>query len=94
MVSKDDVICLKTSAFYALLDEVIAHIDEKHKLLQDAKWIDGDKAMELLNITSRTTLQNIRDNGKIRFSKTSPKNILYDRESVMNYIDDNAQETF
>lgn len=93
-MNTDTVICIRSTAFFALIDKVITHIDENYQLPKEAKWIDSDKAMELLNITSRTTLQNIRDSGKIRFSKTSPKNILYDRESVMKYIDDNAQETF
>ncbi len=93
MTLKSDTICIKTSAFYALLDEVIAHIDEKHQLPKESKWVDGHTAMVLLNITSRTTLQNIRDEGKIRFSKTSLKNIMYDRDSILKYIEDNAQET-
>ena len=94
MTLKNDTICIKTSAFYALLNEVIAHIDEKYHLPKQSNWVDGETAMSLLNITSRTTLQNIRDDGKIRFSKTSPKNIMYDRESIIKYIEDNAQETF
>ena len=94
MAHKDGVICINSGAFYALIDEVVAHIDVKHGVPRENNWIDADAAMEMLKITSRTTLQNMRDEGKIRFFKTSPKNILYDRNSILKHIDSSAQETF
>ncbi|MEM6767521.1 MAG: helix-turn-helix domain-containing protein [Bacteroidota bacterium] len=50
--------------------------------------------MEILTITSKTTLQKLRDEGKIRFSQPMKKLILYDRESILTYLEENAQETF
>lgn len=42
------------------------------------KWISREEAMQKLRITSKTTLQKLRDEGKIRFSQPEKKIILYD----------------
>ena len=88
-----EVICLEEKAFYELFDKVVAYIGDKHQV-QPARWIDGDEAMNLLKISSKTTLQKLRDTGKIRFSRPQPRIILYDRESINDYLNDNAFETF
>jgi hypothetical protein len=88
-----EVVCLEEKAFYALFDKVVAHIGKKQES-QPRQWIDGDEAMNMLNISSKTTLQKLRDTGKIRFSQPQPRIILYDRNSINTYLDDNAQDTF
>lgn len=65
-----EVICLETEAFYALVEEVVKRLREKENEGQD-KWIDGDEAMRLLRIKSKTTLQKLRDEGK--YASPSPK---------------------
>lgn len=88
-----EVICLESEAFYQLVEKVVARIKEQHSIIHD-KWIDGETAMSLLGIKSKTTLQNMRDTGKIRFTQPKKKIILYDRDSIMDYLDRNAQFTF
>lgn len=88
-----DVICLEDKAFYALIDEVVARLKEKQGQDHD-KWVSGEQAMQLLNIKSKTTLQTLRDEGKIRFSQPQKKIILYDRDSINAYLDQNARNTF
>ncbi len=87
------VVCLQEEAFYALFDKVVEHIESKRK---DSlpKWIDGEETMQLLNIKSSSTLQKLRDEGKIRFSQPLRKIILYDRDSINEYLEKNARETF
>ena len=50
--------------------------------------------MQLLNIKSKTTLQKLRDEGKIRFSQPQKKIILYDRDSIDTYLQQHARNTF
>lgn len=88
-----EVICLQDDAFYALVDEVVGRIKRENNIKED-KWINGDEAMRLLNIKSKTSLQNLRDEGKIRFSQPQKKVILYDRDSINTYLESNAHETF
>ncbi len=88
-----EVICLEDKAFYALLQEVIKTIKDKNSISED-KWISDTEAMQKLRITSRTTLQKFRDEGRIRFSQPGRKLILYDLDSINEYIEKHAQNTF
>ena len=87
------VVCLEEEAFYALFDKVVDHLKEKMSN-EPPRWIDGEEAMTLLKITSKTTLQKLRDEGKIRFSQPQKKIILYDRLSLLEYIEKHAKDTF
>jgi hypothetical protein len=88
-----EVICLEDQAFYALLDEVVRRIKEKQGIKGD-KWISGEEAMQKLRISSKSTLQKFRDTGAIRFSHPEKKLILYDVDSIYEYLEKHAQETF
>jgi hypothetical protein len=50
--------------------------------------------MRILRIKSKTTLQKLRDEGRIRFSQLDKKNILYDTESIDAFLEDFVYETF
>ena len=87
------VVCLQEEAFYALFDKVVEHLSQKRNDKPE-KWIDGEEAMSYLKIKSTTTLQRLRDEGKIRFSQPQKKIILYDRDSINEYIEKHARDTF
>ena len=87
------VICLEEAAFYALVEQVVSRLQETHNEPKE-KWISDADAMSLLNIKSKTTLQKLRDEGKIRFSQPQKKIILYDRDSINEYLERNARNTF
>ena len=72
------------------LKGVIDKLDQNSSPQQ--RWIKTAECMKLLGITSKTTLWRLR-NGFIRYSKMG-KTILYDRESVLDYIERNAKDTF
>ncbi|WP_273209112.1 MULTISPECIES: helix-turn-helix domain-containing protein [Runella] len=87
------VICLEEAAFYTLIEQVVARLKETHGEEKE-KWISDEQAMQLLNIKSKTTLQKLRDEGKIRFSQPQKKIILYDRDSIDTYLQQHARNTF
>lgn len=87
------VICLQDEAFYALIDRVIERLQEKQGGKPD-KWISGEETMKMLRITSKTTLQKLRDEGKVRFSQPEKKIILYDVDSIHDYLNKHAKSTF
>ncbi|WP_075342496.1 helix-turn-helix domain-containing protein [Tenacibaculum agarivorans] len=89
-----EVICLEDKAFYALIDEVVERIQEQNPDHKLDKWISGGEAMHMLRISSKTTLANLRNEGKIRYSQPQKKIILYDRESIEEYLEKHAQDTF
>jgi len=88
-----EVICISTEAFYSLINEVVNRIKEKQGIHSD-KWISSEEAMNKLRITSKTTLQKLRDEGKIRFSQPEKKIILYDATSIDQYLEKHSKATF
>lgn len=88
-----EVICLEEAAFYSLVEQVVERLKIQHGVNKE-KWISDEQAMELLNIKSKTTLQKLRDEGKLRFSQPQKKIILYDRVSIDEYLEKNARNTF
>tara|TARA_A100000171_G_scaffold35638_2_gene34188 strand:+ start:6812 stop:7081 length:270 start_codon:yes stop_codon:yes gene_type:complete len=88
-----EIICLEEKAFYALVERVVDHLKQTHSVERD-KWISADDALKLLDIKSKTTLQRMRDDGRIRYSQPQKKIILYDRDSIIEYLEENAQERF
>ncbi|QJD96642.1 helix-turn-helix domain-containing protein [Mucilaginibacter robiniae] len=90
-----EVICFEDRAFYALIDKLEAYIDSKKpKPTHGDKWVSGTEAMNILRIKSKTTLQKLRDEGKIRFTQPEKKIVLYDRDSIIAYLEDFTYETF
>lgn len=87
------VICLEDSAFYSLIDKVVDQLKIKHAKPGD-KWVSADEAMSILRITSKTTLQKFRDEGRIRFSQPEKRIILYDVDSIHEFLNKHANETF
>lgn len=88
-----EVICLEDRAFKALIEKVIQRVEEKIAV-KDNRWISGEEAMKILRVTSKTTLQKLRNEGKIRFSQPEKKIILYDFDSINEYLDKHANNTF
>ena len=88
-----NVICLEEEAFYALIEKVIARVAALQKTAED-HWISGDEAMRILRIKSKTTLQKLRNEGKIRFSQPHKKIVLYDMRSIEEYIEKRARNVF
>ena len=88
-----EVICLQDEAFYALVETVVKRINDSMGIKSE-KWISAEEAMAMLRIKSKTTLQKLRDEGKIRFSQPEKKLILYDSESINEFLNNHAKETF
>lgn len=88
-----NVICLEDDAFFSLVEVVVARLAGLNNVAAE-KWLSDEQAMSILNIKSKTTLQKLRDEGKIRFSQPQKKIILYDRDSIEEYLNKHARNTF
>lgn len=64
----------------------LSSLKEQHNVKQD-KWISGEEAMLKLRIKSPSTLQELRDRSLIRFTQPSKKIILYDIDSIEEYLE-------
>ena len=87
------VICIEEPAFYELIETVVESLSEKFDKPKE-KWIDSAEAMKRLGISSPTTLQKYRDEGKIRYSQPNKRFILYDAESIDEFLEENAKDKF
>jgi hypothetical protein len=88
-----EVICLEDQAFYALIEKVVSKVLEQKSLKTD-KWVSSEEAMQILRISSKSTLQKFRDEGKIKYSQPEKKIILYDTDSIFEFLEKNSHKTF
>lgn len=88
-----NVICLEDAAFYELIDKVYDHLNEKLNVKQE-KWISEDEAMRRLNKASKTTIKKYRDEGRLRYTQPDRKAILYDADSIDEYLEKHTREPF
>lgn len=87
-----NIITIEEEAFFKLIETTLQKLNVN--AIPD-RWINQEEAMRLLNIKSKTTLQKLRDEGKVRFSQPiSQKTILYDRNSILDLIEKHAKEPF
>jgi hypothetical protein len=92
-MEKLEIICVESEAFYKLLEEVLRRF-KPNETQQSDKWVSGAEAMKMLRIKSKATLQKMRDEGRIRFTQPEKKIILYDADSIKDYLEDFVYEPF
>jgi hypothetical protein len=88
-----EMICLHEPAFYALIDKVVSRVLAEHSVKEE-KWLSPDEAMNRLHIKSKTTLQKLRDEGRIRYSQPEKKLIVYDAASIDAFLEQHSKDTF
>ena len=85
-----EIICLESDALYDLIEKVVDRLEADRKL-PPPRWVDKEEAMELLGIKS-TSLQKLRDEGGIRYSRVLAKHFMYDRISIEEYLEKQADD--
>lgn len=83
-----ELILIQTDSetFYRLIKEVVERLNKEHKKEQDSDFIAEKQAMELLGISSKTTLQKYRNLSLITFYKLSARKVLYSKASIETFI--------
>jgi len=84
---------MESEAFYQLFKQVLEHFKISQPPPGD-KWISGTEAMKMMRIKSKATLQKMRDEGRIRYTQPEKKIILYDADSIRDYLEDFVYEPF
>lgn len=87
-----EVICLQSEALHQLIDSVVERLMEEKK--EKPIWLSVDEAMKLLKITSKTTLQKLKNEGHIKFSQPMKKLTLFNRQSILDYLEKHSKEPF
>lgn len=84
-------ICMDEKVYYDLIEGLITRIKAINQIHKDP-WIDVNEALKMLSISSQTTLKKFCDQGHIRVSKVTEKIVLYDRQSILNFLESQVKK--
>lgn len=76
-----------------LADLIILRL-EKRLLANEERWISIQDVMKILHIKSKTTIIDMTSRGLLRYTRINAKTLLYDRDSVNEYIEKNVKGRF
>ena len=92
-----NVIVFEENAYYAILREVIVYVrnnllleNQKNKVEKEDDWIPLEEAKKILNVKSKTKMQQLRNSGEIVFTKYGRK-IKYSRTSLNNFLNQHSK---
>lgn len=83
-------ICMDEEVYKDLTSRLVLRIIEV-QAEPEKPWISSKEAMSILNIKDERTLSKYCQNGSIRVATISGKHSLYHRDSILNFIEENAQ---
>ena len=86
------MITIESAAFYELVEAIVARLREQHQ--HPEPFMQESEAMELLGIRSKTTMWKLRTEGAIAYTQPRPKIILYERASIIEYLERHKKEGF
>lgn len=90
-IQKTELICLNASAVQDLINGIVAKIKEMN-LLEHDPWIKKEEAMRILRISSEETLNKFCKEGTIQRSKATDKHFLYNRDSILAFIEKHIEK--
>lgn len=80
------IIQTDSETFYRMIKKIIERIKSEETKDKGTDFISEKEAMQLLGISSKSTLQKYRDQSVITFYKLSGRKIRYSRMSIENFI--------
>src|ERR1019366_5297727 len=81
-----DIIRIDSDAFEKLLDAVIEYAMDKYNAEKNI-WINEQQVLDLIGITSKTTLMKLRQEGKIKYTQPYARKIMYSKQSVLDFLE-------
>jgi len=85
------IIQIDTFTFFQIIKQLKSLLEEKEN---PKKWLTLRETKILLGIKSSTTILKLKNEGKLRYCNLTSKKILYDYDSIMEYLKSNAEDTF
>ena len=79
-------ICMDEQIYYDLKEGLLNRLKTINQI-NDNPWVNVHVALSLLSITSQTTLKKFCDQGHIRVSKITEKITLYERQSILDFLE-------
>ncbi|HAO08003.1 MAG TPA: hypothetical protein DCQ50_13715 [Chryseobacterium sp.] len=85
------IIQIDTLTFFQIIKQLKSLLEEKEN---PKKWLTLRETKILLGIKSSTTILKLKNEGKLRYCNLTSKKILYDYDSIMEYLESKAEDTF
>jgi hypothetical protein len=89
-----NVICIGEQAFLTLIWEVIKYVKSEIKPVTADKWLGKKRSDAAAENKIAHHVTEIKGWGKIRFSQPEKKHIVYDRDSIIEYLEAHAKDPF
>ncbi len=89
-----DRTCLSDELMEKTMSRALDSIAPKYAGQDKILFLTIAETMEMLRITSPTTMQKIRNEGKLPFFKVSSKLIIYKKSDVLEYMETTKQSKF
>jgi hypothetical protein len=86
-----ELIVFESAAYWKMQEDLISKFKAalKEATKKEDDWISTDEAKQLLKVKSKSKMQQLRDDGLIKFSQHSRKNIVYSKASILDYLKKN-----
>lgn len=78
--------CFDNDQAVKLIDRLIDYEVPKYRDKYKNEFITTVMAMELMKVSSPTTFQKLRNEGKISYYQLTPKIILYSKTEIYEYM--------
>ena len=78
-------------AYEKLMTDIKVMIREAMKEIHQSDteiWVSAEEAKKILGVKSKSRMQELRDENKIKYSKTSRRTILYYKPSLYAFIEE------
>jgi len=83
------VIIFEEKAFYKLLEKIYQRIDNARSKSNKSEWVSTLEAKKILNVKSKSKMQQLRDDNEIVFSQHG-RSIQYSRKSLIAFLEQNS----
>lgn len=85
-MSPDELVIVKKEELLEDIQQLLDQALEQHNAKRQPKYVKPKLAMTILNVKT-SKLQQLRNNDEIKYSKTSNRGIMYDYQSLIDYLD-------
>lgn len=93
-MKKDEIITIRSEALLEIVRQAIAFVQENGLADSEDKWVSAERAKEILHISSNSYLCYLRSHGLIEYSQPAKKLIVYNRLSLLEYLENSKQSKF
>lgn len=83
-----------SETLFMLVKQIVLRLQSEDKKDNEKKYLSLSEVKSILNLKSSTSIQNLRDSGAVAFSMIGRRTIVYDKQSVYDFLEKRKKGTF